>query len=140
MLRHGRCFAFVCSSGHNRDRNVLALGIQGLSALCREDCGKEGVEYRNNHHILGVGYYHAPAHRWHLHPWNEYREDRGYYWSGEWHEEPDQRPTTPTLPSAAEIKRVNVEWRRADPDKMQLFWGRVDRFGFGGATDRQEGS
>lgn len=101
---------------------------------------KEGVEYRNNHHILGVGYYHAPAHRWHLHPWNEYREDRGYYWAGEWHAEPDQRPTTPTVPSAAEIKRVNVEWRRADPDKMQLFWGRVDHFGFGGATDRQEGS
>lgn len=101
---------------------------------------KEGIEYRNNHHILGVGYYHAPASVWHLHPWNEYREDRGYYWSGEWHAEPDQRATTPTTPSPDEIDRVNKAWRKADPQKMVDFWAHVDRFGFGQAVDRHEGS
>ncbi|GEP45257.1 hypothetical protein [Brevifollis gellanilyticus] len=101
---------------------------------------KEGIEYRNNHHVLGVGYYHASTGMWHLHPWNEYREDRGYYWSGEWHAEPDQRPTTPTTPSPAEIDRVNKAWRKADPQKMVNFWAHVDRFGFGHAVDRHEGS
>src|SRR5690242_15461013 len=75
-----------------------------------------GMEYPNNHHVLGVGYYHAVCHVWYPHPWNEYREDRGYYWKGTWNREPDQRMVAKSMPSVSEVERVNREWRKADPD------------------------
>src|ERR1044071_6753606 len=74
-----------------------------------------GVEYPNNHHVMGVGYYHAAGLRWYPYPWNEYREDRGYYWDGAWHATPDQRMVPTSAPSTSEVDRVNQEWRNADP-------------------------
>jgi hypothetical protein len=101
---------------------------------------KEGVEYYNNHHVLGVGYYHATDRKWNLHPWNEYREGQGFYWDGVWRAGPDLRQVASSTPHAAEIARVNEAWRKADPDKMKAFWSSVERFGFGAAVDRSEGS
>jgi hypothetical protein len=100
----------------------------------------EGVEYPNNHHVFGVGYYHATDRRWNLHPWNEFREGQGFYWDGVWRERPDQRQVAASIPDPAEIVRVNEAWRKADPDKMKAFWSTVDRFGFGTAVNRSEGS
>ena len=99
-----------------------------------------GVEYPNNYHVLGVGYYHAAAQTWYPHAWNEYREDRGYYWNGAWNPAPDQRMAPKSMPSTAEVERVNQEWRKADPDRTRQFWATVDREGFGTAIRRSEGS
>jgi hypothetical protein len=99
-----------------------------------------GVEYPNNHHVMGVGYYHAAALRWYSHPWNEYREGRGYFWEGAWHPTPDQRTVLKSAPSAGEVHRVNQEWRNADPDRAQRFWNTVEQQGFGTAIRRSEGS
>jgi len=99
-----------------------------------------GVEYPNNHHVMGVGYYHAAALRWYSHPWNEFRENRGYYWDGAWHATPDQRMVLKSAPSASEVNRVNQEWRNADPDRAQRFWNIVEQQGFGTAIRRSEGS
>ena len=99
-----------------------------------------GLEYPNNQHVMGVGYYHAAAQRWFPQPWNEYRENRGYYWDGVWHAAPDQRMVLKSAPSASEVYRVNQEWRKADPDKAQRFWNTVEQQGFGTAIRRSEGS
>jgi hypothetical protein len=99
-----------------------------------------GVEYPNNHHVMGVGYYHAAVHRWFTHPWNEYREDRGYYWDGAWHATPDQRMVLKSAPSASEVDRVNQQWRGADPERARQFWNTVEQQGFGTAIRRSEGS
>ena len=101
---------------------------------------KSGVEYPNNYHVLGVGYYHAASQRWHPHPWNEYREDRGYYWDGNWSQVPDQRMVLKSMPSDIEVERVNQEWRKADPDNSRRFWAAVEHDGFGTAIRRSEGS
>lgn len=98
------------------------------------------VEYPNNHHVIGVGYYHANAQQWFPHPWNEYREGRGYYWAGAWHATPDQQVTLKSVPPAAEIDRVNQEWRNADPDRAKRFWDTVEHQGFGTAIRRSERS
>jgi len=99
-----------------------------------------GVEYPNNYHVMGVGYYHAAAQRWFPHPWNEYREGRGYYWNGSWNTTPDQRMVLKSTPPATEVERVNQEWRKADPDRTRQFWETVEREGFGTAIRRSEGS
>lgn len=98
------------------------------------------VKYPNNHHVLGVGYYHAASQMWYPHPWNEYREDRGYYWNGAWNHTPDQRMVADSIPTVSEVDRVNAEWRRADPDRAMKFWAAVEREGFGTAIRRSEGS
>lgn len=99
-----------------------------------------GIEYPNNHHVMGVGYYHAASLRWFQHPWNEYREDRGYYWDGAWNTAPDQRMVQKSLPPSTEVERVNREWRKAGPDRTRQFWETVEREGFGTAIRRSEGS
>jgi|SRR3954470_5684772 hypothetical protein len=98
------------------------------------------VEYPNNHHVMGVGYYHAAAQRWCPNPWNEYREGRGYYWNGTWNPTPDQSMVPKSMPEASEVERVNREWRRADPDRTRQFWDTVEHEGFGTAIRRSEGS
>lgn len=99
-----------------------------------------GVEYPNNHHVMGVGYYHAASERWFRYPWNEYREGRGYYWNGAWNATPDQRMVLKSTPPAGEVERVNQAWRDADPDRARRFWETVEHEGFGTAIRRSEGS
>lgn len=99
-----------------------------------------GVEYPNNHHVMGVGYYHAASQQWFPHPWNEYREGRGYFWNGIWNTTPDQRMVLISTPSTSEVERVNQEWRKADPDVSRRFWDTVEHQGFGTAIRRSEGS
>ena len=99
-----------------------------------------GVEYPNNHHVMGVGYYHAASEKWFPNPWNEYREGRGYFWNGIWNTMPDQRMVLKSTPSTSEVERVNQEWRKADPDVSRRFWDTVEHQGFGTAIRRSEGS
>jgi hypothetical protein len=99
-----------------------------------------GGEYPNNHHVMGVGYYHAASQKWFPHPWNEYREGRGYFWNGIWNMTPDQRTVLKSTPLTSEVERVNQEWRNSDPDVSRRFWDTVEHQGFGTAIRRSEGS
>ncbi|MEP6671692.1 MAG: hypothetical protein ABJF10_21205 [Chthoniobacter sp.] len=123
---------------------VIFLGILSHIFRARKFANKSvvqpGVEYFNNHHVLGVGYYYAAAQRWFSQPWNEYREDRGYYWNETWNTAPDQRMVLQSLPLPGEVERVNHAWRKADPDRARRFWETVEREGFGTAIRRSEGS
>ena len=125
---------------------AVIIGIAVISSVRRRrklatmTIVSPGVEYPTNHHIMGVGYYHAGVNKWSPHPWNEYREDRGYYWEGAWHTTPDQRILLKSVPSTSEVDRVNQEWRNADPDRSRQFWNTVEYQGFGTAIRRSEGS
>src|SRR5215471_5866818 len=125
---------------------IVAICLPMLSKVFRRRKFAEmsvvnpAVEYPNNHHVMGVGYYHAASQMWFPHPWNEYREGRGYYWNGTWNAIPDQRIVLKSTPIASEVQRVNEEWRRADPDRTQRFWETVEHEGFGTAIRRSEGS
>src|SRR5215469_4176948 len=115
-------------------------GVLRQRKLARMSVVNPGVEYPNNHHVLGVGYYHAGSQRWFPQPWNEYREGRGYYWNGTWNPTPDQSMILKSTPPTSEVERVNQEWRKADPDQTRRFWETVEREGFGTAIRRSEGS
>jgi hypothetical protein len=125
---------------------IVVVGLLVLSKLFQEhkfdkmSVVKPGVEYPNNHHVLGVGYYHAASQRWFPQPWNEYREGRGYYWNGTWNPAPDQRMVLKSTPPVSEVERVNQEWRKAGPDRTREFWETVEHEGFGTAIRRSEGS
>jgi|SRR4051812_13126823 hypothetical protein len=119
---------------------ALFSGAFRRRKFARMSAVNPGVEYPNNHHVMGVGYYHAGFQKWFPQPWNEYREGRGYYWNGMWNRTPDQRMVLKSTPPEAEVQRVNAEWRRADPDCALKFWNTVEREGFGTAIRRSEGS
>jgi hypothetical protein len=127
---------------------VIILGIlivffsefQRRRKLALMSVVKPEIEYPNNHHVLGVGYYHAASRLWFSHPWNEYREDRGYYWDGGWNQMPDQRMVSKSMPVTGEVERVNHDWRKAGPVRTRRFWAVVEREGFGTAIRRSEGS
>ena len=95
--------------------------------------------YYNNHHVEGVGYYHAARGRWFEHPWNEFREAQGYYWYGDWHPEPAPPGTVRSIPEKGEASRVNALWCALDPERQDLYQQAVKRFGFGIAEGRREG-
>ncbi len=128
----GIIIAFVCF--------ILLSKVFHQRKFARMSVVNPGVEYPNNHHVMGVGYYHAASQRWFPHPWNEYREARGYYWDGSWNTTPDQRMVLKSTPPASEVERVNQEWRKADPDRARRFWETVEHEGFGTAIRRSEGS
>ena len=125
---------------------IVVAGLVILSAFFRGrkyagvNVVQPGLEYPNNHHVMGVGYYHAASQKWFPSPWNEYREGRGYYWNGTWNPTPDQRMVPKSTPPASEVEHVNQEWRKADPDSSRRFWETVEREGFGTAIRRSEGS
>jgi hypothetical protein len=125
---------------------IVVVALLVLSKLFQEhkfdkmSVVNPGVEYPNNHHVMGVGYYHAASQRWFPQPWNEYREGRGYYWNGAWNTTPDQRMVPKSTPPATEVERVNQEWRKAGPDRTRQFWETVEHEGFGTAIRRSEGS
>ncbi|HEV2692797.1 MAG TPA: hypothetical protein VG347_07855 [Verrucomicrobiae bacterium] len=129
---------------------ILIVGLVVIANIINESLSRRkfasmkvlevDLECPNNHHVLGVGYYHAAAQKWFPYPWNEYREDRGYYWNGTWNPEPDQRMVAKSTPPAVEVARVNEEWRKAGPAQATSFWATVEREGFGTAIRRSEGS
>jgi len=122
--------AALVSFAQRQERKRLA----GMSVV------KHGVEYPNNFHVLGVGYYHAASRVWYPYAWNEYREDRGYYWNRTWNLVPDQRMVLKSVPLPGEVDRVNEVWRQAGPSRITSFWNTVEREGFGTAIRRSEGS
>ena len=103
-----------------------------LKKVAREEVVHEGREYPNNDRLVGVGFYHAAAGKWFHSPWNEFQEERGYYWDGEWHEFPDQRQVKASIPEPEEVARANREWRKAESDYIEHFgFGISDRLNSG---------
>lgn len=97
------------------------------------------LKYPNNHHVPGVGYYHAEHRRWFPLPWNELREAKGYYHGGAWHSEPASPPDPGmTFPDPEHVLDVNLQWRRANPEKMDRILDDVERRGFGQAVESIE--
>ena len=117
---------------------LVVRGVEGRSTGERRIV-EPVIPYPNNHHVMGVGYYHATHQCWHRYPWNEFREDRGYFWDGQWHNVPDERQVSTSVPHLAEIERVNRVWRE-EGRRAADFWEDVDRFGFGTAIGRRTGS
>ena len=126
------CVAIAITSAHVWTLYQTRWRYAKLSAVT------EGKEYPNNHHVFGVGYYHATCGIWYRKPWNEFREEEGYYWDGKWHSEPDLRQVRSSTPTAEEVTRVNAVWRKADPEAMKRFWYRIEISGFGNAAKRAE--
>ena len=110
--------------GYGRDRWRASRKIVSL-----------GVEYANNHHVPGAGYFHATSGKWHRYVWNQFTDGVGFYWDGEWHSEPDQRMVATAIPNVAEIERVNALWRNYDPSSTVTYTSG----GFGTALRRHEG-
>jgi hypothetical protein len=97
--------------------------IGGFSAGALTACGPGGggpppvtsaSVYTNNHHLPGVGYYHAPYRAWYPFPYNQYdpRTER-YYHGGQWAAAPHQSVTNlsappPEVAARAESTRTDV--------------------------------
>ena len=107
--------------------------------LSKKSVIKSNIEYPNNHHLPGVGYFHASSARWHACAWNEYQEGRGYYWDGEWHTTPDQRQCSSAVPSNDEVARLNKAWREARISNRSLIEDDIERGGFGTSPYRAHG-
>ncbi|HEX2748461.1 MAG TPA: hypothetical protein VHM91_10715, partial [Verrucomicrobiales bacterium] len=117
--------------------------VHAIRNACRGADTREIVfkdlKYPNNHHVPGVGYYHAEHRRWFPLPWNELREAKGYYHGGTWHPEPAPAPDPGmTFPEEEHVLEVNLQWRRANPEKMDRILDDVERRGFGQAVESIE--
>lgn len=69
--------------------------------------------YTNNHQVRGVGYYHAPYHRWYPFPYNHHDPLRGYYYGGRWNPQPEPVATTASRPTSeaanlAQLQRTDA--------------------------------
>jgi hypothetical protein len=61
-----------------------------------------GTNVTNNTYVSGMGYYHAPYHRWFEYPYNYYRPGFGYYHGGIYTPQPyvsDILSSPPSTPS-----------------------------------------
>lgn len=77
-----------------------------------------GNSYTNNHHVPGVGYYHAPFRNWFPFPFNQHDPGRGYYYNGGWHGSPNTSGITSSMPDSPAVSRVNSAWRSANPAEV----------------------
>ena len=102
--------------GVKRSRRIRLVLLGGLSAGALTGCGptSEGpgggsasAVYTNNHHIAGVGYYHAPYRGWFPQPYNSYDPNtRQYFHGGQWTATPHQSVTNISAPTGSELKRL----------------------------------
>ena len=104
-----------------RSKTIRLVLIGGLSASALTACDPDRKEvissenvYTNNHHVPGVGYYHAPFRDWFPLPYNHYDSQHGgYYHGGQWTATPHQSITnisspTPTVAQHAQIARTDI--------------------------------
>lgn len=67
------------------------------------------MTYTNNHHVPGVGYYHAPYHAWYPIPFNFHSPDRGYYHGDRWTAQPNQAGLTASRPTPQAAQAARAE-------------------------------
>jgi hypothetical protein len=108
---------------------LTIVGISvGVVALCIYSCTKDeevsdddvtyvshGRSYSSNHHIPGVGYYHAPFHAWFPNRYNQHDPSRGYYYDGRWNASQHTSPIVDSTPTSSAVSNANSQWRSANP-------------------------
>ncbi|MBI3879917.1 MAG: hypothetical protein HY301_07610 [Verrucomicrobia bacterium] len=103
-----------------RSRRIRLVLLGGLASGTFASCSPppsistENV-YPNNHHVPGVGYYHAPFRAWYPLPYNQFdAAQQRYYHGGQWDAAPHESITnlsspTPEAVARAEIVRTDVK-------------------------------
>ena len=66
----------------------------------------DSESYTNNHHVHGVGYYHAPYRSWFPYPYNHYIPGRGYFHGGNWSGDPHASATTASQPTSTAVRQA----------------------------------
>jgi len=94
------------------ERIVLVLSGAVAGALVGCDSNdlrlSTGTTYTNNHHVRGVGYYHAPFHAWYPYPYNTYDPVRGYYYGGQWNAYPALPGVTASQPTEHAVSQAKA--------------------------------
>jgi hypothetical protein len=102
---------------------VVSICGFGIYACVKDDDVKDdeveyvsnGRSYTNNHHIPGVGYFHAPFGAWFPHRYNDHDPSRGYYHGGQWNNSPNTSGVTNSVPNYSAVTDANRSWRTANP-------------------------
>lgn len=106
-----------------RSRKIALALLGGATAGGFSGCSPSTIEqparisaqsvYVNDYHVAGVGYYHAPFHRFFSYPYNYYDAIRGmYYFGGFWASLPHRSPVN--ISSPTESAAVEAEASRTD--------------------------
>lgn len=105
-----------------RSHRIILVLLGGASAGALAGCSRsprpvrispESV-YVNDYFVPGVGYYHAPFHRFYALPYNYYDPNtRRYFFGGEWASAPNQSTVNISAPTDlaaqfAELNRTDV--------------------------------
>lgn len=135
-----------------------ALGVGLMWQAWRDAAPEEGAaeptvtadrEYSNNEYLPGVGYYHAPFHRWFPFPLNHHDPALGYYAGGAWQTTPlaaglvRSRPEPDAARAAQQKQRETLSGAGGAARGGAGFWSRgadgpparpgILRGGFGGS-------
>jgi hypothetical protein len=115
-----------------RSRSIRLFLIGSLSAGALAGCGPDANAplavaaenvYTNNHHLPGVGYYHAPFRAWYASRYNQFDpKTQRYFQGGAWLPTPHQTITNLSSPLPEVAKQAQA--RRTD----------VPRSGFGSTS------
>ncbi len=109
-----------------KSRRIRLVLIGSLSAGAFNGCSPAdqrpgaistaGV-YTNDHHVPGIGYYHAPYHAWYPMPYNSYDlARRKYFHGGQWTEQPHRsiiNISAPTGSAVAVAQSARTDTRRS---------------------------
>jgi hypothetical protein len=113
-----------------RSRSIKLVLIGGFSAGALTSCGPSSSRvtaedvFTNNHHVSGVGYYHAPFHAWYPLPYNQYDpQTRRYYHGGQWNASPHESVINISSPTPQAVQQVAQQ-------------NSVRRSGFGSSSSR----
>ena len=112
--------------------NLVLIGtVVGLCGFGLYSCTKDdevedkdvnyvngGHAYANNHHVPGVGYFHAPVRSWFPRPSNDFEPGRGEFAGGGWNAAPNASSIERSNPDPAAVSRVNSQWRSANPGEV----------------------
>ena len=96
-----------------RSRTIRLVLIGGLAAGASTGCGPapdspaavaSANVYTNDHHVAGLGYYHAPFRAWYPEPYNRFDPQTGrYYAGGEWRTAPYASITNLSSPNSEAV-------------------------------------
>jgi hypothetical protein len=98
-----------------RSRSIRLVLLGGLSGAFTS-CGppsppveSTGV-FTNNHHVPGVGYYHAPYRAWYSLPYNHFDARRArYFHGGQWRDTPHESMINISSPNADAVRQVAAQ-------------------------------
>ena len=91
----------------------MLLGSLSAGALAGCDpvspSSGDSTVYTNNHHVPGLGYYHAPFRAWYLLPYNHYDPGTSrYFYGGQWGPAPYESVVNISPPSAEALQRMRA--------------------------------